>query len=388
LVFNLIRSKLFFDVVSPSWLRGGIWLFMPEDFPFDPKDVAKRLLAWYVKSGRELPWRQTRDPYRIWLSEIMLQQTTVTAVIPYFEAFLKRFPDLNSLVAATVEEVVEQWAGLGYYRRARNLHAAAVKVVAEFGGRFPADLGALQGLPGIGRSTAGAILSIAFDQATPILDANVRRVLCRLFALQEPPRSSSADRRLWFWAEALTPAGQPHNYAQAIMDLGATVCLPKCPKCNECPLAKLCQAKLFGLTEKLPLATPKKSVPTVQQVALALRKDGQWLIRRRSLDGMLGGLWEFPTRVVLPGENHTDAARRLAGELSAKLVSDEVGEVRHVYSHFRLELRLFVAEPSQSLIAETQESRLFTTAELVTMPLHGAHKKLVPLLAGCQPSAH
>ena len=361
---------------------------MSEQFSFAPDLVAERLLAWYGRAGRDLPWRKTRDPYRIWVSEIMLQQTTVTAVIPYYQAFLARFPDVATLAAAPVEAVIEQWAGLGYYRRARNLHATAVKVVHEFGGRFPADLSALQGLPGVGRSTAGAILSIAFDQAMPILDGNVRRVLCRLFALQEPPRCSSAERKLWRWAERLTPSDKSHDYAQAIMDLGATVCLPKGPLCNECPLAKLCQANLLGLAEGLPLATPRKSVPTVQQVALALRKDGQWLVRRRPLDGMLGGLWEFPSTEVLPGESRTDAARRLAHDLSAGLASGEVGEVRHVYSHFRLELALFVAGPSQALVAETQESRLLTPAELATLPLHGAHKKLVPLLDGCQPSAH
>jgi len=361
---------------------------MSEEFPFATDEVAERLLAWYNRAGRDLPWRQTRDPYRIWVSEIMLQQTTVTAVIPYYEAFLTRFPDVAKLAAAPVEAVIEQWAGLGYYRRARNLHAAAIKIVEELGGRFPAELETLQGLPGVGRSTAGAILSIAFDQATPILDGNVRRVLCRLFALQEPPRSSSAEKRLWLWAEALTPTGQPHDYAQAIMDLGATVCLPKGPLCNECPLEQLCQAKLLGLTEALPLAAPKKSIPTVQQVALALCKDGQWLVRRRPLDGMLGGLWEFPATEVLAEESRPDAARRLAREFSADLASGEVGEVRHVYSHFRLELALFVAEPTETLVAETQESRQLTTAELATMPLHGAHKKLVPLLAGCQPAAH
>jgi A/G-specific adenine glycosylase len=361
---------------------------MLDDLPFKPAEVAKHLLAWYGRAGRDLPWRKTRDPYRIWVSEIMLQQTTVTAVIPYYEAFLARFPTLTALAAAPVEAVIEQWAGLGYYRRARNLHATAVKVVAEFDGRFPSDIGALQGLPGVGRSTAGAIVSIAFDQPAPILDGNVRRVLCRLFALQEPPRSSSAEKRLWLWAEALTTADQPHDYAQAIMDLGATVCLPSGPLCDECPLEKLCQAKLLGLTDALPLAVPKKSIPTVQQVALALCKDGQWLVRRRPLDGMLGGLWEFPTTEVLPGESRPAAARRLARDLSADLASGEIGEVRHVYSHFRLELTLFVAEPAETLVAETQESRLLSTADLATMPLHGAHKKLVPLLAGFQPAAH
>jgi A/G-specific adenine glycosylase len=355
---------------------------MSEDFPFDPKDVAERLLAWYGRSGRKLPWRETREPYRIWLSEIMLQQTTVAAVIPYFEAFLCRFPDLKTLASAPVEEVIEQWAGLGYYRRARNLHATAVKLVEEWGGEFPADLAALQNLPGVGRSTAGAIMSIAFDQPAPLLDGNVRRVLCRLFALQEPPRSSRAEKLLWQWAETLTPLDRPHDYAQAIMDLGATVCLPKGPLCRDCPLEPLCQARAQGLEGDLPLATPKKAVPVVRQVALAIHQGDRWLVQRRPLDGMLGGLWEFPAVEVLSQESLESAAHRLARELSVCITGPRLGEVRHAYSHFRLELTLFVAEwGGESQVAEAPASRLVSPAEMLTLPLHGAHKKLLSLPA-------
>lgn len=231
---------------------------MPDSLPFHPATISSHLLAWYAKSGRDLPWRQTRDPYRIWLSEIMLQQTTVVAVIPYYEKFLVAFPNVEALASAPVEAVIELWAGLGYYRRARNLHAAATRVVEEHGGQFPAELGQLQALPGIGRSTAGAILSIAFDLPAPILDGNVRRVLCRLFALQQPPRSAAAEKQLWIWAELLTPTDRPHDYAQAIMDLGATICSPRTPDCSSCPLAGFCQARVLGLEQDLPLASPKK----------------------------------------------------------------------------------------------------------------------------------
>ncbi|HXV22573.1 MAG TPA: A/G-specific adenine glycosylase, partial [Desulfuromonadales bacterium] len=224
------------------------------DFPFAPAEAARCLLAWYGREGRDLPWRRTRDPYRIWLSEIMLQQTGVSSVIPYYERFLVAYPTVEALAQDKVEEVIELWAGLGYYLRARNLHAAARAVVERHRGTFPADLAALQALPGGGRSTAGAILSIAFDIPAPILDGNVRRVLCRLFALAEDPRGPAAERKLWAWAEVLTPADRPHDYAQAIMDLGATLCTPKNPDCPRCPLAALCQARAQGLERELPLS--------------------------------------------------------------------------------------------------------------------------------------
>jgi len=217
--------------------------------------VAPRLLDWYRCAGRELPWRNTRDPYPIWLSEIMLQQTTVAAVIGYYQRFLASFPTVEHLAAAPLDAVIDLWAGLGYYARARNLHKTAILLVEEFGGCFPRSVAALQQLPGVGRSTAGAIAALAFDQRAPILDGNVRRILCRLFALQQPPRSSSAEKQLWLWAELLTPQQQVHAYTQAIMDLGATICLPRQPRCTDCPLRQLCQAHQQGLERQLALPT-------------------------------------------------------------------------------------------------------------------------------------
>src|SRR5512133_1839360 len=214
--------------------------------------IAPLLLAWYGRVGRDLPWRHTRDPYCIWLSELMLQQTTVTAVIPYYQRFLARLPDVASLAQATVEEVVEAWVGLGYYSRARNLHAAAVRVMTQYGGCFPAELVELAALPGVGRSTAGAIRAIAFGERGVILDGNVRRVLVRLFALDGDPRSPAAEKQLWHWAEALTPAERADDYAQAIMDLGATCCMPTKPSCTECPLAAHCIAYAQGRSAALP----------------------------------------------------------------------------------------------------------------------------------------
>jgi A/G-specific adenine glycosylase len=346
-----------------------------EAHPLPKVDVATRLLAWYGREGRELPWRGTRDPYRIWLSEIMLQQTGVATVIPYYERFLAAYPTVKALADARVEEVVELWAGLGYYSRARHLHAAARAVVERHGGVFPADLAALQALPGVGRSTAGAILSIAFDSPAPILDGNVRRVLCRLFALAEDPRRPAAERKLWAWAEALTPADRPHDYAQAIMDLGATLCTPKRPDCPPCPLAALCQARAQGRERELPLAGRKKAVPTALQVALLLEKNGRFLVRRRPLSGMLGGLWEFPTVAVAAGSTPEMAARRLLVELGFEAVLGEAGRVAHAYSHFRLDLRLFRGYFNDSRRVSEGEARWVDAAELRELPLHGAHKK-------------
>lgn len=350
-----------------------------------PAEVSTRLLAWYAVSGRVLPWRQTRDPYRIWLSEIMLQQTTVAAVIPYYEKFLAAFPAVEALAAAPVEAVIELWAGLGYYRRARNLHAAALQVVEAHGGRFPERLEEIQALPGVGRSTAGAILSIAFDRRAPILDGNVRRVLCRLFALQLPPRSAAAEKRLWAWAEELTPELRPHDYAQAIMDLGATVCLPGAPDCDACPLSPLCEARRLGLARELPLKGKKKEVPLVRQVALALWRNGRLLVRRRPFEGMLQGLWEFPVIERLPDEEADAAALRLLHEQGGVGTPRRLGEIRHAYSHFRLELDLWSAPlPPGGRIAEQGESRWLSPAELEETPLHGAHLKAAKLL-DCNP---
>jgi A/G-specific adenine glycosylase len=352
------------------------------DFPFSPAEVAARLLPWYANVGRDLPWRHSRDPYRVWLSEIMLQQTGVAAVIPYYQRFLARFPELATLAAADIDEVIALWAGLGYYSRARNLHAAARRVMEQHGGAFPADLQALTALPGIGRSTAGAILSIAFDRKGPILDGNVRRVLARLFALEEDPRAPAAERRLWSWAPELTPEERPHDYAQAIMDLGATVCIPRRPACARCPLAELCQAHRQGREDHLPLRRSKKTVPEQRQVALLLERQGRFLVCKRPYQGLLGGLWEFPTAQLTAEQSPAGAALMLLRQFGGQGPPLAAGGVTHAYSHFRLDLHLFHAPaPDPARIAEGQESRWLSADELAAFPLHGAHKKALPLIA-------
>ncbi|PLX90239.1 MAG: A/G-specific adenine glycosylase [Desulfuromonas sp.] len=358
----------------------------PTEFPFEPAAVAPSLLAWYGRQGRDLPWRGTRDPYRIWLSEIMLQQTTVAAVIPYYQTFLASFPTIEKLAAAGIDEVLELWAGLGYYSRARNLHKAACQVIEVHGGKFPGSLDGLLALPGVGRSTAGAILSIAFDQPAPILDGNVRRVLVRLFAWQQDPRSREAEHRLWQWADELTSRESPHDYAQAIMDLGALVCTPRQPLCPQCPFQEICQAQQLGLVEHLPVKRRKKAVPTRHQVALLL-KDGQGrlLVRQRPLSGLLGGMWEFPGVEIGGTETAEAAALRCLRELGLSAALQQMACLPQLYSHFKLELTVFYGRIAETgRVAETEAQWLDDFA-LGSLPLHGVQRKAYQQLSKAQP---
>lgn len=305
----------------------------------------------------------------------MLQQTTVAAVIGYYQRFLQNFTTVEQLAAAPQEAVIDLWAGLGYYARVRNLHSAAKMLVEEFAGEFPTTVEELQRLPGVGRSTAGAIAALAFDKRATILDGNVRRILCRLFALQELPRSTAAEKQLWRWAELLTPEEDVHDYTQAIMDLGATVCLPRKPLCNRCPLNRLCQARKLGLEQQLPLKPAVKKVPLRKELALLLKRQGCYLVRRRPATGFLGGLWEFPTISLSEGDEPEQKLRLLLTEFGPGGIIRALGNIRHVYSHFRLELQLFqVSIEDLPLIAEG-ETEWFPVKQLENMALHGAHKK-------------
>ena len=349
---------------------------MTGTIPFNAEDVACRLLEWYGCQGRALPWRNTRDPYRVWLSEIMLQQTTVAAVIPYYQRFLEHFPTLDTLAAASLDEVIALWAGLGYYSRARNLHHAARQIVEQQSNRFPDNLEALMQLPGVGRSTAGAILSIAFDRPAAILDGNVRRVLVRLFAWREDPRSSRAEKQLWQWAEALTSAENPHDYAQAIMDLGATICTPRGPDCLNCPLRELCQAHKQELVAELPVPRKTSKVPVRKQGVLIIHTSGKFLLRQRPPEGFLGGLWEFPTFERSAEVASVQAAAALLSELCVCGSLEKAGAIRHAYSHFKLELSVFKVDAGAITgVAEGGAYRWCTVNELEGLPVHGAHRK-------------
>jgi A/G-specific adenine glycosylase len=273
----------------------------------------------------------------------MLQQTRVETVIPYYERWMARFPDIASLAAASQHDVLSMWEGLGYYSRARNLHQAAQIVAAEMGGALPADPQELRKLPGIGRYTAGAIASIAFGVDAPALDGNIRRVLARAFNLSEPLRTSTSERRLWELAAAHLPPGRAGEYNQALMDLGATICTPLNPACPSCPLVRMCQAYALGLQDQRPVVQPKPEIPHHVVAAAVIVRDRQVLITQRPANGLLGGLWEFPGGKQQPGEDLASCLQReISEELGVKIqVGAELGAYRHAYTHFKVTLHAF-----------------------------------------------
>lgn len=314
------------------------------DLDFLGDDLAARLLTWYDDHRRDLPWRRTHNSYHIWVAEVMLQQTQVATAIPYFERFLARFPTVEVLAAASLDEVLKLWEGLGYYARARHLHAAARQVVSEFGGQVPDTMDDLLSLPGVGRYTAGAILSIAYGQDVPALDGNVRRVFSRLLAIKEDVTRGAGQRRLWALAKKLLPPGQAGDFNQSLMDLGAMVCTPRAALCGQCPLAEDCQARKLGQQEQFPLRPPRRALPHYDIAAGVVWNDqGDFLIAQRPLDGMLGGLWEFPGGKQEPGETLQDCLRReLLEELDIEVaVGELLTVVKHAYTHFSITMHVF-----------------------------------------------
>ncbi|MBF0213968.1 MAG: A/G-specific adenine glycosylase [Magnetococcales bacterium] len=303
--------------------------------------MGQRLLDHYARHGRALPWRATRDPYAIWLSEILLQQTGVKSVVPYYERFLDRFPTIQALAEAPQEAVLACWQGLGYYRRAVHLHAAAQRMMQEHQGQLPRDIEQLVKLPGIGPSTAGAILAIAFNQHHAILDGNVKRILSRLMALELLPDSTPGRKILWEMAALLTPRDAAGHYAQAIMDLGATICRPRNPDCMGCPWSFWCRARAMGRPEAYPVTVARAAKPHRYQFnALVMREDGSLLLMPRPDRGLLGGMWQppgdDPSLTVTPPDGET--VRLWLAERHGLMVDPPVAlpSVDHVFTHFRL----------------------------------------------------
>ncbi len=308
----------------------------------DSDGFSRRILAWFDRHGRkDLPWQQQATPYRVWVSEIMLQQTQVDTVIPYFQRFMARFPDISSLAAASLDEVLHHWAGLGYYARGRNLHRSARLIMERHGGRFPEHLEQVMELPGVGRSTAGAILSLACGQRHAILDGNVKRVLARHAVIDGWPGRAAVLARLWERAEALLPRERVADYNQAMMDLGAMICRRRQPDCDRCPLAGDCQARAQGRQHDYPAPKPRRTLPQRKSRLLVLRRaDGAVLLQRRPPTGIWGGLWSLPE--LAEGQNAHDWTRQWLG-LDAITIK-ALTPIAHSFSHFHLTIHPVLAE--------------------------------------------
>jgi A/G-specific adenine glycosylase len=299
-------------------------------------DFADRILDWFARHGRhDLPWQNNPTPYRVWVSEIMLQQTQVATAVPYFARFMERFPDVAVLAAAPLDDVLSLWSGLGYYARARHLHRAAQQVMQQHGGVLPRDLAELQTLPGIGRSTAGAILALAHNDRVPILDGNVKRVLARYHGVEGWPGEKRVEAQLWEFSAAHVPAGRAAAYTQAIMDLGATLCTRTRPRCDDCPIAQTCHARVLGLQEQLPTRRPARSLPVKSTVfAMVQNRAGQILLQRRPERGIWGGLWSFPECPL-----EADVVDWISDKFGSEVeLVARAPELRHTFTHFHLDI--------------------------------------------------
>lgn len=349
--------------------------------------IRNRLLKWYRSHRRDLPWRNSANPYAIWLSEVMLQQTRVETVRPYFQRFMERFPTIQELAAADLETVLKMWEGLGYYARARNFHKAANQVVAEFGGRVPDAMETFRKLPGVGEYIAAAVLSIAFGRPFAVVDGNVKRVLARLFRIEHPVNRSSAHPVFRELSGRILDPEAPADANQAIMELGAMVCAPRNPDCPGCPLSDDCQASRDGVAGDYPRREKKKAAPVRAQAAAVLQRNGRVLVVRRPAEGLLGGLWEFPTVPAIPGDSRASLASALAEGLRSRfgvsgLVPGEfLGTVQHVYTHFRLELHVFrCTDMGEAAPPDGEAVRWVQPGVAGELPFHGAALKVFSLL--------
>ena len=334
------------------------------------------LLAWYDANRRSLPWRGTRDPYRIWVSEVMLQQTRVKAVIPYYTSFIARFPSVEALAEAELDEVLARWSGLGYYRRARQLHAAARKIIAM--GGFPRAASEMLVLPGIGRYTAAAVASMAFGEAIPVLDGNVERVLSRRLGLDQDPRKAAARKRLLAAASRLLDSERPGDSNQALMELGATICRPRSPECGHCPLAEACRARLRGDPERFPPPRRRRTVERIDLVvAVARQQDRALLFRRPDGDGLLAGMWELPN---VPRDGARSAIEQTLGRKYGGRwhLGPAGGRVRHSITHRALMLHVYPARfQAGDYVAEGPEAAWVGAEERSGYPLSSVVEKIL-----------
>ncbi|MDH7499083.1 MAG: A/G-specific adenine glycosylase [candidate division NC10 bacterium] len=349
----------------------------------DSKDeLGTRILAWYGRRGRQLPWRRTRDPYRIWVSEIMLQQTRVSFALSYYERFLQAFPTVQHLAGARLAAVLKQWEGLGYYARARNLHRAARLIIREHGGIIPPKMDSLLSLPGVGKSTAGAILSLGYGAAAPILDGNVQRVLCRLTAIREDPKQARVSRLLWQLAEGILPLRRPDRFNQGLMDIGALVCTPRKPRCQICPLRPHCEAARLGIQEEIPPSQANPPLPRRERAVALIFRDEKVLLRRRPLQGLLGGLWEFPSGWVEDGVSPScwlSAMLKQRYRLSVSL-EREMLSFSHGYTHFQEVVRVFPGRCKGGKRVASRNLRWVPPQSLKEFPLSASHRRIARIV--------
>lgn len=353
----------------------------------EKQSLRRRLLAWYHKHARDLPWRRSRDPYRVWISEIMLQQTQVATVRDYFTRFIAAFPDIRSLADANEIDVLRLWEGLGYYRRARQLHAAAKQVVEIHSGKFPHDLVELQSLPGIGRYTAGAIASIAFDQHAPILEANTIRLFSRLLAFTGEATSAAGQSTLWRFAEEILPQKDVAHFNQALMELGSLVCTPIEPLCDQCPLATLCKANKLQLQHAIPAAKPRPAFTHLREAAIIVRKNGSVLMRRCGENERWAGLWDFP-RFELDATGPLFAQQEIVAKVAAQTgVQCAPGAIlktlKHCVTRYRITLDCYEAAYvfGRLKTAAGAQIRWAPISQLSALPLSATGRKIATLVS-------
>lgn len=368
----------------------------PEGFVPHPRTVVairSRLLAWFRDHQRDLPWRRRPEPYAVWVSEMMLQQTQVATVIPYFDRWMQKYPTVLDLAKANEAQVLHSWQGLGYYRRARALHAGAKVVASEHGGVVPRDVDGLRALPGIGAYTAGAIASIAYQLPTPIVDGNVIRVLCRLFAQRGDPAKAPLKKSVWEWAGALVPESDPSAFNQGMMELGALLCKPQSPRCGSCPLRSVCRARRLGIAEELPEISKAVALTSVVAAAAIVRRGSSVLVAKRADDASRwAGLWEFPQSEVRDDERSDDAAARAVKQATGLVVRSGAleAELRHGVTRFRITLRAYACSlaPRSRACASAPanpavgaEFRWLLPATLEDLPMSAPHRRLARKIA-------
>jgi A/G-specific adenine glycosylase len=350
------------------------------------QSLRRRLLTWYRNHARDLPWRRSRDPYRVWISEVMLQQTQVATVRDYFERFVESLPDVHCLAAASEQQVLRLWEGLGYYRRARQLHAAARQIVSEYGGQFPQDEKELQNLPGIGRYTAGAIASIAFDRRAAILEANTSRLLARLIGYADDPQRADGQRVLWQVAEEVLPQKNVAQFNQALMELGSLVCTPSEPNCSQCPLCSLCAARVAGKQNQIPPAKARQSYTELHEAAVVVTKNGRVLVRQCAKGERWAGLWDFP-RFQIEAAGPLFVRKEIMSKVAAQTgIQCEPGPTlktfRHGVTRYRITLDCYSAEYVAGRVRNNSPDapiRWLSRSELADLPLSTTGRKIARL---------